>query len=131
MRLLLDTNVIIWLLANDPRMTEKVCQTLDAAEEVHFSAASIWEIAIKAGLGKLGVNAGAVVRSLEGSFIRPMSIEPAHTVPVQTLPAVHSDPFDRLLLAQATVEGLTLLTGDKLLKRYDHTGRVVRHLSDL
>lgn len=131
MKLLLDTNIIIWLLADDPRMTAKVLQTIESADEVYYSAASIWEIAIKAGLGKIGISAIEVDKSLHGSFIKPLAIQPQHVLPVQSLPRHHADPFDRLLIAQAIVKGGTLLTGDKTLKRYDASASVVRVISDL
>ncbi|BBI61744.1 type II toxin-antitoxin system VapC family toxin [Vreelandella sulfidaeris] len=131
MRLLLDTNIIIWLLAGDERINSKVSMTLDDAEEVRYSAVSLWEIAIKSGNGKLRINASGVMKNLEGTFIKTMPILPQHTLPVQNMPKHHADPFDRLLIAQATVEGMTLLTGDRALKRYDSTGRVVRLISDL
>lgn len=131
MRLLLDTNVVIWLLAGDERINSKVRMALDEAEEVRYSAVSLWEIAIKAGLGKLNVSAINVMKRLEGTFIKSMPIMPQHTLPVQSMPKHHNDPFDRLLIAQANVEGFVLLTSDRALGQYDSTGNVIRLISDL
>ncbi len=131
MKLLLYTNIIIWLLAADERINYKVRMAQNEAEDVPYSAASLWEIAIKAGNGKLNASASSVMKHLEGTFIKSMPILPQHTLPVQHMAKHHANPFDRLLIAQATVEGHTLLTGDRALRQYDATGNVIRLISDL
>ncbi|WP_339118928.1 type II toxin-antitoxin system VapC family toxin [Halomonas sp. BMC6] len=126
MKLLLDTNIIIWLLAGDERINAGVRTLLDQADEVRYSAISLWEIAIKAGNGKLNLKASTVMGRLEGTFVKPLAVLPQHTLPVQQMPKHHADPFDRLLIAQATVEGFTLITGDRELQRYDASGNVIK-----
>lgn len=118
MRLLIDTQVLIWTLEGDPRVQDRWRRAMAAAEEVHVSAATIWEIAIKRALGKLrpSRDPGQVARSL--GFL-PLAVTWEHGEAVATLPLHHGDPFDRLLIAQARVEGLTLVTSDRVFALYD------------
>lgn len=118
MRLLLDTHVFLWWCAGDPRLTEVERQAIrDGANDVFLSAASVWEMAIKQTLGRLQVPepASAAVARL-GIERLPVAFE--HAEATVLLPPLHRDPFDRLLVAQAKIEGLTLVTRDPLIRSY-------------
>lgn len=118
-RLLLDTHVWLWWQADDTRLGTESRQLIQRASEVRFSAVSAWEIAIKAGLGKLQLPKGADVGAAlaESGFVAlPVDIE--HAEDVRRLPDLHRDPFDRMLVAQARVEGLTMVTADRQLAAY-------------
>ena len=118
MKLLLDTHLLLWA-ANEPKRLPKAARVLieDAENELLFSAASIWEITIKSSLGRedFRVDARLLRRGLldNGYTELPITGEPA--INVDHLPSTHKDPFDRILVAQATVEGITLLTNDRRL----------------
>jgi PIN domain nuclease of toxin-antitoxin system len=119
-RLLLDTHVWLWWQADDSRLGPAARRYLASAREVRFSAASAWEIAIKCAIGKLTLPKNADIEyELERDGFVPLSVDIAHTDAVRTLPALHRDPFDRLLVAQALAEGLTIITADPDLARYD------------
>ncbi|MSP92121.1 MAG: type II toxin-antitoxin system VapC family toxin [Myxococcales bacterium] len=122
MRLLLDTNVFLWLGTNDPRLSAAARTHVVAPDnEVWLSAASAWEIAIKHGLGKLPLPAPVdvfVPEARTAMGILELPIDEASALAVARLPAIHRDPFDRLLVAQAIVHGLTLVTADEVLQRY-------------
>ena len=117
MRLLLDTHVLLWWLADDPALS-KQARTLIANEpEVFASAASAWEIAVKRALGKLEAPED-LESALEASGIQRLPIDFEHATVAGGLPRHHDDPFDRMLVAQAQREGLTLLTSDVRISRY-------------
>lgn len=122
MRYLLDTNVVVWLLLGDrSAIPQDVAEAIsDPRAHVLVSAASAWEIAIKRSLGKLriGENWRSALGHLEVDQL-PVTLD--HAAAVQHLPWHHRDPFDRLLLAQATVERATLVTSDRTLDQYDVT----------
>ncbi len=118
MRLLLDTHVFLWLLTNSPRLGHAARARIVEAEEVHVSAASIWEIAIKTGLGKLHADVDEIVRSVPASGLIELPITSRHAARVSGLPPHHNDLFDRLLVAQALTEPLLLLTADPQLAPY-------------
>jgi PIN domain nuclease of toxin-antitoxin system len=121
MKLLLDTHLLLWA-ANEPqRLSAKALRLLsDLENELFFSAASLWEITIKNGLGRADfvVNARLLRRGLLDNQYGELAITSAHAVFVDSLPSLHKDPFDRILVAQATVEGFTLLTADALVSQY-------------
>jgi PIN domain nuclease of toxin-antitoxin system len=126
--LLLDTHLIVWAVVDDPRLPAPVRDAIDdPAQDLAFSVASIWELAIKASLRKSGfdVDPRQVRRVLLAAGVRELEITAEHAVAVADLPLIHGDPFDRLLLAQAEVEGMTLLTADRLLARYPGPVRFV------
>lgn len=125
MRLLLDTHVFLWFLADAPDLTKKARREIEAAEDVFVSAASIWEIAIKVGLGKLKADVARVHAGIEASGFLELAVRGAHAAAVAGLPAHHRDPFDRLLVAQAISEPLGLLTADPQLSRYSSLVHVV------
>lgn len=118
-RLLLDTNVALWLVFGDRRrVSEAAVESLqDERNEIALSAASVWEIAIKRSLGKLTVADGwpAALRRLG---FDPMPVTSLHAEAVERLPWHHRDPFDRLLVAQALVEGRALVSADPRLADY-------------
>ncbi|MEO6913958.1 MAG: type II toxin-antitoxin system VapC family toxin [Candidatus Baltobacteraceae bacterium] len=121
MKLLLDTNVFLHLAAEPERISKKVRNSIDDAELVFLSAASAWEIAIKVSIGKLELPApaGEYTRSrMERLQIGPLEITHAHASAVETLVFHHRDPFDRLIVVQARLEGLLLVTTNNVLARY-------------
>ena len=117
MRLLLDTNALLWLLAGDPRLGTQARQEVEAAAELVVSAASLWEIAIKVSLGKLAALPGLPAVLAEAG-VRRLGIADEHLRRLQSLPWHHRDPFDRLLIAQAQAEALTVLTADPAFGDY-------------
>lgn len=117
MRLLLDTHVLIWW-DDGARVTKKAAEAIRAADQVYVSAASGWEIAIKASLGRLSTDRRVADAVVESGF-EELPVRLAHAEAIQDLPWHHRDPFDRLLVAQAVVEGLTLVTRDRIFGKYD------------
>jgi PIN domain nuclease of toxin-antitoxin system len=121
MKLLLDTHVLLWAAGEPARLSASARRLInDADNEPLFSVASLWEIAIKRGLGRkdFQVDARLLRRGLLDNGYSELPIMSDHVVAVEDLPAIHKDPFDRLLVAQATVEGITLLTLDLVVARY-------------
>jgi PIN domain nuclease of toxin-antitoxin system len=116
--LLLDTQLYLWFLADSSKLTKRARTMIDTADEVWVSAASIWEAAIKSGLGRLEVDIDSVVAGIGASGFKELPIRAEHAAAVVRLPDHHRDPFDRLLVAQALNEPMRLLTTDKMLKRY-------------
>lgn len=124
--LLLDTHLVLWVAMAPERLSNAARRAIEPrSTPVAFSVASLWEIAIKASLGKPGfmVDAQALRRGLLSAGFDELPIRAGHVMAVAGLPCHHRDPFDRLLVAQAGTEGWTLLTADAALKRY---GRHVR-----
>lgn len=118
MRLLLDTQIYLWFLANSPKLSKNARTTISAADEVFVSAASIWEASIKAAIGKLQVVPGNLVAGIAASGFIELPVLARHAAAVTALPPHHRDPFDRLLIAQAIHEPMRLLTADRLLTKY-------------
>jgi PIN domain nuclease of toxin-antitoxin system len=119
LRLLLDTHPFIWSLLEPDRLPERLRATLvDPAHIVYVSAASVWEIAIKHGLGKLSLPPDTLETDTAESGFESLAITATHAVAVSQLPLLHRDPFDRLLIAQARHERLTLVTRDPAVRRY-------------
>ena len=127
MKLLLDTHLLLWA-AGEPDRVPKPARLLlsDPGNELLFSVASLWEIVIKNGLGRpdFRVNARLLRRGLLDNGYSELPILSEHAVAVDSLPPLHKDPFDRILVAQATVEGIILLTVDPMVA--DYTGPVQR-----
>jgi PIN domain nuclease of toxin-antitoxin system len=117
-RLLLDTHVVLWWLVDDPCLPEEVKSLVDHEPDVLVSAASLWEIGVKQSLGKI-VAPDDLPERVRDSGFRELSIGFAHAIAAGRLPMIHRDPFDRMLVAQARCEGLTLLTRDPWCRRYD------------
>lgn len=129
MKLLLDTHLLLWAAAQPTRLSRGVRELLDAPEnELLFSAASLWEIVIKQGLGRkdFRVNAHLLRRGLLDNGYDELSINSRHILAVADLPPLHKDPFDRILVAQAIVEGITLLTADALVAQYPGSIRKIK-----
>lgn len=119
MRLLLDTHALLWWLADSPRLPARVREAIQGPDSlVYLSAVSAWEITIKAALGKLAIPEDWQ-DAIEWEAFRKLEVRWDHALEVGRLPDLHHDPFDRLLVAQARVEGLTLVTHDKRVVRYD------------
>ncbi|HEV8030815.1 MAG TPA: type II toxin-antitoxin system VapC family toxin [Stellaceae bacterium] len=121
MRLLIDTQLLLWTAGQSARLSPQARSLIaDPANELLFSAASLWEIAIKAGLGRADFRVDAIRlrRGLLNNGYRELAITGEHAVAVTGLPMIHKDPFDRLLLAQSIVEGITLLTSDAVMAQY-------------
>ena len=123
MSLLIDTHILIWLLAGSPYLTQDLQATLaNRRNTLLLSVASTWEIAIKVGIGKLELPPHLdawLPAELEATGLRLLPIHLEHTLGVEALPHHHRDPFDRLLIAQAITEGLTLVTADRVFGLYD------------
>lgn len=120
MRALLDTHVVLWALADSPRLSVKAREVLaDAGNECWVSSASVWEIAIKIALGKyrLGLPLAAIVDAIEVAGFRTLDVTMRHAAAIESVDVPHADPFDRLLLAQCEVETLRLLTADRTLSK--------------
>ena len=122
MRLLLDAHTFLWWVTNDPALKRRPRGAIaDVANECFLSHASVWEMAIKAALGKLKLPSPVgrfVVDQCEVNNVHLLPITLAHAAAVESLPFHHRDPFDRLLVVQAQHEGLTLVSRDPLLKAY-------------
>ncbi len=121
MKLLLDTHLLIWNAREPHRLTSQAFTLInEPANELFFSAVSIWEIAIKQALCKPGfdIKANIVRRGLLQNLYQEVPLSSLHAVAVESLPLIHRDPFDRILIAQAITEGLTLLTSDARLSQY-------------
>ncbi|PCG83643.1 PIN domain nuclease [Streptomyces sp. WZ.A104] len=118
MRLLLDTHVILWWLGDSDELSDQVKELLDTEPSVHLSAVSAWEITIKQSLGKLDGPDDLAERTRDSQFTA-LPITAGHGVRAGRLPSLHRDPFDRILVAQAQIEGMTIVTRDKWIPQYD------------
>ena len=123
MRVLVDTHTFLWDLADDPRSSRKARELLSSDKhELVFSLVSLWEIAIKIKTGKLntiGSSVAYIRDEMKAYGMELLPIRYEHIVQLESLPHHHSDPFDRLLIAQSITESLPILTGDKVFQRYD------------
>lgn len=121
MKLLLDTHLLLWAAGGSDQMPVEAVRLLnDPANELFFSPASLWEVVIKNGLGRADfkVDPHLLRRGLMDNGYRELSITSVHTVAIEGLPAIHKDPFDRILVAQATTEGMVLVTSDAIVAQY-------------
>lgn len=128
MRLLLDTHVLLWAVAASRRLPKPARQLIEDGEnEVFYSAASLWEIAIKSGLRRrdFRIDLEAFEAALAETGLAELPVRGSHAVALTRLPSLHRDPFDRMLVAQAVSEPLVLLTNDRILTRYPAAVRVV------
>jgi PIN domain nuclease of toxin-antitoxin system len=116
-RYLLDSNVLLWLNLDPSRIPGAVIGDLDAADEVYFSAASAWELAIKQSLGKLHMT-GTISAFVAKAGLLEIAVTTRFAEAAALLPMHHRDPFDRIIVAQAMEEGLTLITADRRLASY-------------
>ena len=118
MRLLLDTHVFLWAVTGSRFLKPKFRRLMEQADQVYVSAASILEIAVKARLGKIDADATELVAAIEASGFAELPVRGVHAAGVAVLPLLHTDPFDRLLIAQALTEPLKFLTADAALSQY-------------
>lgn len=117
----MDTHVLLWAALDSPRLGERATAVVsDERNDLSFSAASVWEVAIKAALSRsdFHIDVPRFAGLLAAAGYHELPVTSAHAVRVTTLPLLHRDPFDRLLVAQAAVEGMTLLTRDVRLSAY-------------
>ncbi len=128
MKLLLDTQLLLWAAASPAKLPLPARKLLkDPQNELIFSAASLWEVAIKSDLGRddFQVDVNVLRRGLLDNGYQELAISSLHAVAVKGLPPIHKDPFDRILVAQSMVEGVTLLTTDSTVAKY---GAMVKKL---
>ena len=128
MKILLDTHLLLWAAGKPNRLSATARKLIDSlANELVFSAGSVWEVAIKRGLGRNDFQADPRLlrRGLLDNGYTGLPILSDHVVAIEALPLIHKDPFDRLLVAQATVEGITLLTADSIVAEYPGPVRMV------
>ena len=121
MKLLLDTHLLLWAAGRPERLSDAARKLIDADDnELVFSTASLWEVVIKRGLGRqdFKVDPRLLRRGLLDNGYSELPIGSEHLVAIDTLPPLHKDPFDRVLVAQALVEGITLLTRDPVVAQY-------------
>ena len=122
MRLLLDTQVFLWMLAGSARLPQAVRTRICSADSsVWLSAASVWELAIKQGLGRIALPAPAAEFATEERIrhrVAPLPVDEQAAVHLAKLPDIHRDPFDRMLVCQAIEHDLTLVSADRILRRY-------------
>lgn len=118
MRLLLDTQVVLWTLSGERDLSEAAIRTIADADDVVMSVVSYAEIGVKAAVGKLRIPDDLHDR-VTSAGVRTLGLSPGHALEVARLPLHHRDPFDRLIVAQARTEGLTLVTADGRLGAYD------------
>jgi PIN domain nuclease of toxin-antitoxin system len=126
-RLLLDTHLVLWAAGAPERLGPALAAEIEAAGAVVFSAASLWEIAIGAGLGRpdFAVDARLLRRGLVDNGWEELPVTAAHALETLALPLLHRDPFDRILVAQARAEGIALLTRDPEVAAYGDPARLV------
>jgi PIN domain nuclease of toxin-antitoxin system len=124
MRLLLDTHIVLQLLT-EPKRVDRDTRALIERSDAYVSSASLWEISIKTALGKLKVKPAEIFNALEPTGFSLLAVQGEHSVRVYDLGPFHQDPFDRLLIAQAQIEALTLLTYDDTLAAYGPSVQVV------
>jgi len=128
MKLLLDTHLLIWTAGSPDKLSKAACALIeDRDNEIAFSAVSIWEIAIKFALQKpeFNVDPHLVRRGCLDNAMTELAMTSAHAIVTASLPPIHKDPFDRLLVAQAMAEGVTLLTADETIAQYRGPIRLV------
>lgn len=128
MKVLLDTHVLLWAAGVQARLPQEARELIeDPDTELVFSAASLWEVAIKSGLGRddFRVDARLLRRGLLENGYTELAVTGSHAVAVDSLPPLHKDPFDRILVAQAQVEGIILLTADSAVASYGGSIRMV------
>lgn len=127
-RFLLDTHIVIWWAQDSSRLSEAQRAVIsDPANEIYVSAVSVWEASIKSGQGKLTLPTTPLdffQKVLEHSGFLPLPVQFSHAGAVRELPPIHNDPFDRLLIAQARVEGLSLVSDDGHFRQYELPGLV-------
>jgi len=125
MQVLLDTHLFIWWLKNDPQLSKKARSYIRDSDIVYISSVSIWELAIKIKLKKLNANIKTLIDAIKSEGFIELPLMAKQTSILMTLPDIHRDPFDRMLIAQAISEPLRLLTSDEALKKYSELVEIV------
>lgn len=126
MNLLLDTHALIWFSENDPKLSLAAKSAIESPDNNRFvSMATLWEMAIKLNLGKLSLQIplAQIIPALSANGIDLLPIKPGHILKIETLPRIHGDPFDRMLIAQALSDGLIIVSKEELFEEYG-VGRV-------
>ena len=121
MKYLVDTHAALWFLSDDDALSQKAKEIIESSQNVYISAASLWEIAIKYSINKLDIilpNINEFIENCIKSTYTILNVESNHIKKIATLPFIHRDPFDRMLIAQAMVEKMTLITCDKYIPQY-------------
>lgn len=118
MRILLDTHIYLWWCEDSPALSQKARRMIEEAETVYISSATLWEVAIKIGIGKFEGNLDDLARNIQASGFDELPVKIAHTIELPRLVSYHKDPFDRMLIAQAISEPLQLVTHDATLANY-------------
>ncbi|SMF40734.1 PIN domain nuclease, a component of toxin-antitoxin system (PIN domain) [Xaviernesmea oryzae] len=129
MRILPDSHILAWFAEDDPHLTHEMRDILeDEDNELFFSSASIWELTIKRALNRRGFNIEPHIlyRALLDNGFEEMPVNSRHAFVLETLPSIHKDPFDRILIAQSMAEGMLLLTSDETIAQYKGPIRLVR-----
>jgi len=117
---LIDTHVLIWLLSDSSLLSENARKELESGNKIYVSIASLWEISIKKTIGKLKLSYSIkdIVSKCEKYRIDILQIKPEHLDYIETLPDIHNDPFDRLIISQALIENMSLITRDNTIPKY-------------
>lgn len=118
MRILLDTHIYLWWCEDSPLLSTKARTLIDEADTVYISAATLWELAIKIGIGKFEGNLADFAKNITASGFEELPVKVSHTIVLPELTSHHKDPFDRILIAQAVSEPLRLVTHDVSLAKY-------------
>jgi len=118
MRILLDTHVYLWWCEDSPSLSPKARTLIEEADTVYVSSATLWELAIKIGIGKFEGNIKELAENIQASGFEELPVKVSHTIELPGLAAYHKDPFDRMLIAQAISEPLQLVTHDAVLTHY-------------
>ncbi|SEG45798.1 PIN domain nuclease, a component of toxin-antitoxin system (PIN domain) [Butyrivibrio sp. Su6] len=118
---LIDTHTLIWFMFDDTQLSDKALSTIKTEDKVYVSIASLWEIAIKQSIGKLDIEVTSVelADKCSEAGIDILSITPKQLDYISKLPSIHNDPFDRLIISQAITEGLSIVTKDEKIAKYD------------
>lgn len=115
---MLDTNALLWLLNDDVKLSAAARGAIKSASEIVISEVSLWEVSIKVNVGKIAP-IPSLLKTVQALDFRRLNMKDDHLIEYEALPLIHRDPFDRMLIAQAVVEDLTILTSDNLFSQYD------------
>ena len=124
MQLLLDTHIALWAITDSPKLSANAREIIESEQAtIWVSVASLWEIAIKYALGRgnMPVSGAEAAQYFRDSGFQFLSVDPEHALMVERLPAYHTDPFDRIIIAQALTEPMRLITHDAVVSRYSDT----------
>ncbi|WP_035054913.1 type II toxin-antitoxin system VapC family toxin [Andreprevotia chitinilytica] len=125
MRVLLDTHVLLWSLADDPKLSANARRLIEGATDIYVSSASYWELAIKIGLGKLAADLAEIRLNAEQSGYLEVPVTGEHAQATLLLANHHKDPFDRLIIATAITEPMRLLTADSIVAQYTELATLI------